>query len=135
MERITTELYMIDDIMGVIIECPSNIVWSNQTGGTCCAHPEVEGIYVPLRIGTPPETDILYDIGYMEYDPKLVTQWLADNALDHFFEARKSFSDKYKTFGEAWVPVKIFGKEKVRLDPHLRPFAGMDAIITYTNSD
>lgn len=33
---------------GVIIKYNSGVIYSNQTGGTCCLHPEVEGIYSPF---------------------------------------------------------------------------------------
>jgi hypothetical protein len=35
--------------LGLIIEWRSGILYSNQTGGTACLHPEVEGVFVPLR--------------------------------------------------------------------------------------
>lgn len=34
---------------GVILQFPSGVMVSNQTGGTYCLQPEVEGVYVPLR--------------------------------------------------------------------------------------
>lgn len=125
------ELYNLCSVMGAIIEYPSNIVWSNQTGGTCCSHPKVEGIYIPIRMGDPPDADILLDLGYREYDPELVTEWLANNALDHWFETRDHYDGGF--FGEAWVPVKLL--DKLPYDPHFKPFAGMNAVITYENSD
>lgn len=35
--------------LGLIVECPSGVIWSNQTGGAFNLHPEVEGLFVPLR--------------------------------------------------------------------------------------
>lgn len=34
--------------LGLIIEYPSGIIYSNQTGGTACLHPEFEGVYFPI---------------------------------------------------------------------------------------
>ena len=34
---------------GIILNYPSGIMFTNQTGGTSCLHPEIEGIYVPIR--------------------------------------------------------------------------------------
>ena len=34
---------------GLIIPCPSGVMVSNQTGGTACLQPEIEGVYIPLR--------------------------------------------------------------------------------------
>lgn len=33
---------------GIIIAFPTGIIVSNQTGGTACLHPKIEGIYLPL---------------------------------------------------------------------------------------
>ena len=35
--------------LGLIVEYPSGIVYSNQTGGASCLHPEAEGVFVPLH--------------------------------------------------------------------------------------
>ncbi len=34
--------------LGIIIEFPTGVMISNQTGGTACLHPKMEGIYLPL---------------------------------------------------------------------------------------
>ncbi|WP_298544939.1 DUF6210 family protein [uncultured Aquimarina sp.] len=34
--------------LGIIIEFPTGVLITNQTGGTTCLHPEIEGVYVPL---------------------------------------------------------------------------------------
>ena len=34
---------------GLVICCNSGVLISNQTGGTACLQPEVEGVYVPIR--------------------------------------------------------------------------------------
>lgn len=34
--------------LGVIVAFPSGVVYSNQTGGFSCLHPELEGIHLPL---------------------------------------------------------------------------------------
>ncbi len=38
--------------LGLIVECPSGIVWTNQVGGAWNLHPEVEGLFVPIRTRT-----------------------------------------------------------------------------------
>lgn len=35
--------------LGLILSCSSEIIFSNQTGGTSCLHPELEGVFIPLR--------------------------------------------------------------------------------------
>jgi len=34
--------------LGIIIQHPSGVLYTNQTCGTCCDHPEVEGVFVPF---------------------------------------------------------------------------------------
>jgi len=60
--------------LGLIIEYSSGIIYSNQTGGTSTLHPELEGVYVPLR------NDVEVK------DPKLVSP---QNALLKYFEEPK----------------------------------------------
>jgi hypothetical protein len=35
--------------LGVILLCPSGVLYSNQTGGYSCFHPAMEGIYIPMQ--------------------------------------------------------------------------------------
>ena len=35
--------------LGLIICCDSSVIYSNQTGGSACLHPEIEGVFIPLR--------------------------------------------------------------------------------------
>lgn len=34
--------------LGLVIACPSGVVYTNQVGGYACQHPELEGVFVPL---------------------------------------------------------------------------------------
>lgn len=34
--------------LGLIIACPSGVLYTNQVGGYACRHPELEGVFVPL---------------------------------------------------------------------------------------
>lgn len=34
--------------IGLVLLRPTGVLYSNQTGGTSCLHPQVEGAYVPL---------------------------------------------------------------------------------------
>jgi hypothetical protein len=44
----TIELWDLDWPMGVIVPCESGVKFTNQTGGTMCAHPVIEGVFIPL---------------------------------------------------------------------------------------
>ncbi|MDH7447638.1 DUF6210 family protein [Aquimarina sp. 2201CG14-23] len=34
--------------LGIVIEFPTGVLITNQTGGTACLHPKMEGVYVPF---------------------------------------------------------------------------------------
>lgn len=58
---------------GLILSYPTGVMVTNQTGGYCCLHPEIEGIYLPLN-------DDIYD------GEKLVN---LENKISHFFTSEK----------------------------------------------
>ena len=35
--------------LGLIVEFPTGVTYSNQAGGYSCLHPELEGVFIPLR--------------------------------------------------------------------------------------
>jgi len=141
--------------LGLIVEYPSGIIYSNQTGGTSCLHPEIEGAFVPLRNDT-------------EYDePKLLSP---ENDLFDYFEGPKhrgtgatsgldsadaDFIDcilqtcslggavavdrqRLRESHEAWVRVTVNREEEN--DHGLKIFRGFDpyprpGILTWSNTD
>jgi hypothetical protein len=47
--NVVVELWgMAEGMCGLIVPCPSGIVYSNQTGGRFCRHPHLEGVYLPV---------------------------------------------------------------------------------------
>lgn len=140
---------------GLIICCESGVRISNQTGGTSCLQPEVEGIFVPLRNEYLPEEGTLRSI---EED---LTQWFGGSkhggsgatlGLDQedadFIEGllhRSRLSpavsvdhSRLRDSHEAWVHVIIHGDETAETD--LALFSGFapyprSGILTWSNSD
>lgn len=41
---------MESDYFGIIIIEKTGIIWTNQTSGTMCHHPEIEGFFIPVPI-------------------------------------------------------------------------------------
>ena len=116
--------------MGIVIECKTGIRWTNQAGGTACAHPEVEGIFLPLPTYAEASLEILRDRWHVETEH--VAKFLAAEELDDVLEPSAGVG------GEAWVPVRI--KAQVTdLPPewarNLLPFAGSLGFLVYLNSD
>jgi len=127
-------MYQYPDFMGVIIVMPSGVFWRNQTCGTCCRHPSVEGIFIPIPRELP-EPDPLRD--YSEARLDLVQTWLERAYLDEVFTPTPKMQD---AGGEAWIPVTVrtdLSTSKRYCDwvDALKPFVGMTGFITYPNSD
>ena len=47
--------------IGLIIEFPSGVLYTNQVGGYACLHPEIEGVFVPLTNSMVPQQEVLED--------------------------------------------------------------------------
>uniref|UniRef100_UPI00404990EB DUF6210 family protein n=1 Tax=Flavobacterium sp. TaxID=239 RepID=UPI00404990EB len=45
---------------GLIINLPTGILFSNQTGGTACLQPEIEGLFIPIANDIFTESNALY---------------------------------------------------------------------------
>jgi len=125
------ELWGIDSLFGVILECKSGVFYSNQVGGTSCQHPTVEGVYIPLH-GYELGTDPLYD----DYDAsvKAVKEFVnANHGINEFFE----YIEDERAIHEAWVPLRI--RKDLSLDPIVNPLfhslLGKKVILVYSNSD
>ncbi len=135
--------------LGLIISLDSGVVYSNQTGGTSCLHPELQGVYISMRND------------YTEEHKKFLSP---EVELSDFFEGVKhrgagatngldlddvvfieSVLEKYNLDGsieiarnrlheshEAWVNVSITGDSDVfsGFGPYPR-----NAILTWANSD
>jgi hypothetical protein len=137
------ELWAHEELFGLIVLVPSGVVFCNQTGGTMCAHPKAEGIYLPLLHGHASSPQKLIDLwrhAWKEYTPELIGQSLRDVRLDHILEpvspADQLSFPQLDSWGEAWVPVKIKAADKYsENEAVLHAFAGQFAILTYGNSD
>jgi len=139
--------------MGLIIEYPSGVICSNQTGGTACLHPEVEGVFVPLRNDTLEEThslispeNELYEYfvgpkhkgagatsGLDSEDADKIQTVLAKHCLSPPIDIDRQ---RLKESHEAWVYVTISGDE----DQAAPVFSGFEpyprkGILTWSNSD
>jgi hypothetical protein len=143
----TFELYETPgDYLGLVVPCASGVYWSNQCGGTYCAHPKTEGIYVPLpasvwQPNVHRDNDPLLDYWVYGSDPeeelaparKALAELLAKTGLAEFFEPW----DFPLYWGEAWVPVTVKADQPERFPglPFLDQLKGRNAFLTYPNSD
>lgn len=132
---------------GLIIECSCGIWYSNQTEGTCCSHPRVEGLYVPVG-NESDETGRFYSAETQLlkhfYGPKHQGTGARDgldeedialvqSILDSCFEGKVIVDlERAKESREAWVRVKVLGDTEYFRGFNPFPRSG---VFTWLNSD
>lgn len=136
-----------DNWWGLIVPSVSGVVFSNQTDGAACRHPELPGVYIPLS------PDIYVDLP----KPKKIPlgngkHWTMKierrHVVDYGGEARGTVLNikqlvkdsklplkfiKKSASEEAWMWVKITGAGDNYTN--LKPFVGKEAVLVYPNSD
>lgn len=138
-------------VLGLIVERKSGVLWTNQTGGTYCAHPTLEGVYLPLAELHPkhgvykdpvqnywhvpnPSID---DTDFLSRVHTAMNDLICHFELHWWLELRDKSNEPH---GEAWIPVRIRRAEEIHADAPetplaLRPFLGGQGVLTYPNSD
>lgn len=139
--------------LGLIVDWPSGVVFSNQTGGTSCLQPEFEGVFVPLRNDCElpgdrllsPESELVAYFegpkhrgagairGLDKSDAEFIGSVLAKWRLDDFIAVDSS---RLAESHEAWVHVVVRGNEP-GADLPLFDFAPYPrrGVLTWSNSD
>lgn len=113
---------------GLIIQYKSGVIYSNQTGGTACLHPELEGVFVPLRndLGLDPVKFFSPETALLDYfegpkhkgtgatdgldvhDADFIDSVLKNWKLDTFIEVDRA---RLRDSHEAWAFVSIKNDE------------------------
>ena len=139
--------------LDLIIEYPSGILYSNQTGGTSCLHPEIEGVYIPLRNRTEasgrklisPEHELFEyfagpkhnctgaTTGLDPEDADYVDSVMSRNWLVHIVSVDRN---RLPASHEAWVHVLVHGEgqSNIRIFRGLGPYP-RPGILTWSNTD
>lgn len=138
--------------LGVIIDYPSGVVYSNQTGGFSCLHPTAEGVYVPLRNDAletwellSPERDLRAFFegpkhlgcgatsGLDNDDADFIDRILEQARLGSVFRVDR---DRLRESHEAWVHVLLTSSD-TDAHPIFHGFAPYPrhAVLTWGNSD
>lgn len=139
MRTVDLACYDYGDFAALIVAHPSGVSYSNQCGGSNCAHPALEGVMIPLpsRVGVGACRIHIHDLfgsassmnpwSPSGDDAKTVAEFLGEQMLGVVFD--ESFTGEW---GEAWIPVRV-----VSADPSstLADFIGYTGILTYCNSD
>lgn len=127
------------DGLGLIIQHPSGVLYSNQVGGHGCFHPEVEGVFFPLQTDiNRSELNTLeqhfrgsWD-ALNEFGANLVDTVLQKSGrnLSWISVDPSRLNDSF----EAWVYVKLKPK-KTKMDERLVGFDEAVGVLTWPNSD
>jgi hypothetical protein len=139
--------------LGIILSWPTGIIYTNQTGGTSCFHPEMEGAFVPLRNDCTEEGRILMSPENELWNYFTGPRWRGDGAtlgleaadadfIDDLLRKAKLFPtvrvdrDRLKDSHEAWVHVIVAGDES-NDSPIFAWFAPYPraGLLTWQNSD
>jgi hypothetical protein len=147
---------LLDNVgFGAIISYPSGVIYSNQTGGTCCLHPEIEGVFIPLAndcndIGElRGPSELLFNYfdrpkyngsgaargpkpGLDEEDALAIEKILSQYNLTYLFQIdRNRLHDSH----EAWVWCNIVAEDlKFGVFHNFMPYP-RPAVLTWQNSD
>jgi hypothetical protein len=102
--------------LGAIVSFPTGILYSNQTGGTSCLHPELEGAYIPLDAKAGEELYAYFEgpkhrgtgatHGLDAEDAAFIEMLLAQRHLSSFVSLDRS---RLQESHEAWVWATIPG--------------------------
>lgn len=144
---------------GLIIACRSGVIYSTQTAGTACFHPELEGVFVPLGNDLDVESEKLLGPqasledyfggprhlgsgaykGLDEEDAEFIDGVLRAWSLDGFIEVDRQ---RLKDSHEAWVLVRIKTDESaghkhaklISVAQGFEPYP-RTGVLTWTNGD
>jgi len=133
--------------LGIIVCFPTGVTYTNQTCGTFCLHPKVEGCFIPLRdtngpTHQPKPEDALTDHffgpkyrgsgawkGIDQEDADVIDGVLAQNEFTHVRVNRDRLNDSH----EAWIYVTIEDDEE-GLFSGFGPYPA-SGVLTWPNSD
>jgi hypothetical protein len=127
--------------LGVIIECPNGVIFSNQTMGNSCWQAEMEGVFVPfdaeeswLRLNSYFEGPKYSGNGAMhgldDQDADLIDAVVLDARIQGPVVVDRT---RLKESHEAWVHVLLEGEERA-LFAGFGPFPRR-GVLTWPNSD
>ncbi len=125
--------------VGVVVALPTGVVYSNQTGGTACLQPELEGAFLPVNTQHPegdPEglearlAAVFVGVGH--FDDQMANR--VDQVLSRFQETEGLRVDRSRgrNSHEAWIHVTIRQTPSGSAQGMTGPLSG---VLTWPNSD
>jgi hypothetical protein len=121
------------DNLGLILKVQSGVFYTSQVAGYACQHPEVEGVFYPLRV-EPGKAELFSLQQHFrgswshidEADADLIDGVLRKNGHHNLSVDRAKLDDSY----EAWVHLVVMtGLEDIS------GFGDCEAVLVWPNSD
>lgn len=133
--RAVIKLY--DAGLGLIISYPTGVTYSNQTGGTFCLQPELEGAFIPLDA---PDAEAALEAWFTTGGGEVIRLPTSDaDRIDEILRESQLAPgitvdrDRLAESSEAWIYVSLHETEHAMF----RGFAPYprSAVLTWQNSD
>ena len=140
--------------LGLIIEYPSGVAYSNQTGGTSCLAPTIEGVFIPLRNDcAEPSHELLSPehalVSYFDgpkwqgtgatqgidaEDADFIERMLSEHRLSDCITVDRT---RLGHSHEAWIYVTVTADEDAAVAPVFRGFSPYPrhGVLTWSNTD
>jgi hypothetical protein len=121
---------------GILLPCPSGVIWEQQTEGVMCNHVYIEGIFFPLR----EPNDLLAELRVANYDAKPTDEiWKkikeTMNQWEHlqWEEVDNPDPKKYPNNQEGlqWIKITLWTK----WDNRYSELIGQIVVLIYPNCD
>jgi hypothetical protein len=123
-ERRAISIYMREGQAGIFLLLPTGVVWSTQTAGIACHHPEAEGIYIPFN-----ESAVSFPhLGcYGDPEPSVAAEVQA--AIHALGWPLTVDHERWSEAEEAWWPVVVVGEAR-RTDGTSRALGEYDELFS-----
>lgn len=105
-QKVLVELCRYIDLQGLILEIPTGVYYTNQTGGHACNHPQVEGVYMPFPVPIELRTRMI-NVGSLESGISQEEADELDSLLLAYHTELKVDRERLLQVQEAWLPVQI----------------------------
>lgn len=125
--------------LGLIVKAATNVIYTNQTGGFACWHPEVEGFLVPLRANLGMrELDALRSLCGSDFDDGIDSE-TADELESMLarlgFKGIRVDRSKLAESWESWIHVILSGELGLDVPLEGQIPESLEAVLTWPNSD
>lgn len=134
-EKVVITLYDIKQPV-IIVPAETGVIYSNQTGGCCCNHPEMEGYIIPLETKWEAQNPLNPNIfspdwWYLKFMDDQKADEIEDMLNTPYGKIRNLKVLRDEEWEEAWVRVSF----EMSVDYTEDEWTELEGILTWENSD